>query len=822
MQTNNLYMVASVNNDKQCNYVKPFHYSDIETEYNTSLGKVNTPEDINTVKQAFLKINNTANGTITQCCNPELDETNVTTELLTQYRTKFPAVRDIIKNGVLDAIEVSTVAQNMAQNGWKVLSPYYLCKLSKSELKATSVPNVFRTATLLNDCYSKSCSADTVTLAHLFNSTRVDTSYTYYDDAKVAQSIQEGDAAGLEKYLRKYNKVNVYLTHDDYENTLLHLAARNKSSPKVLAMLLAVKPNLEVRNAEGDKPLHVACRYGNMPVIEQLVKLGAEVNPKNNKGETPVMLAVGYDNPKDRDVNGIMLRYLYNNGANLFDQDNKGNTILHHIIKHTPDTPEKTKLVRFIVDHGVSAETKNTAGLTALELTADLLDKLVPTTTKAPGATPAATRSPYFAEPVIPYKTNSPFPIKTINYDTLGKTKQTLTEKNIKPTKSSTTTTSAQTKTINTAPTTTTTTKYMAGSNAYSSDMQRFQKWLSGTSPTATVASLITNPSLTKAATTTTQAAATTTQAAATTPSQPFKNIEPFQVNNQDYDAMIPREKELLQIQTLLFNDILKSNPDKYNKYINVSEVPRGAPVEVLDYMCTGGNDSVTGTEDRETCEAMGGQLIKIKNPTTLVKLELLPDSERMIEAEEEDELYYPKYPESMPERPLPSLETESMATTTTQKAIKKTSQKANNKKVTTATKPTVKTNEMFTDFSETYISRDAEIAQPFDANGLSEGGNLTDNLQIYNQVPAFANNGNNLAKPNMVPVDLEHPKIPNGQYLIQETVKAGINSERISAEEGGQLVKKVKVLSSNLPLFITLILLFIMLGMVMYIWLKK
>lgn len=808
MQTNNLYMIASVNDEKQCNYVNPFYYSDIEAEYNTSLGKVNTPEDINAVKEAFVKINNTANGTITQCCNPELSEADVTTELLNQYRTKFPAVRDIIKNGVLDAIEVSTVAQNMATNGWKLLSPYYLCKLSNSDLKPTGTPNVFRTVTLLNDCYTKACNPDTVTLSHLFNSTRVDTSYTYYDDAKVAQSIQEGDTAGLEKYLRKYNKVNVYLTHDDYENTLLHLAARNKSSPKILAMLLAVKPNIEARNAEGDKPLHVACRYGNMPVIEQLVKLGAELNIGNNKGETPVMLAVGYSNPKEPELNGIMLRYLYNNGANLFVQDNKENTLLHHIIKHTPDTPEKTKLVRFVIDHGVSAETKNSDGLTALELTADLLDKLVPTTTKAPGATPVATQSPYFTEPKIPYKTNSPFPIKTINYDNLGKGKSNnnVSSNNAKITKSTQNSVSqnSQNKTVRTP------TKYMPGSNTSSSDMQRFQKWLSSTSPTATIAPLISDTSLTKAATTKPQTS--------TTVMQGFKNIEGFQVDKQDYDAMTPREKELLQIQTLLFNDIIKSNPDKYSGYINVSEVPRGAPVEVLDYMCTGGNESVMGSEDRETCEAMGGQFVKIKNPTTLVKLELLPESDRMIAAEDESELYYPKYPESMPERPLPTLEGESIATTTTEKA----SQKANNKKGTTATTPTIKTNEMFTDFSDSYKSRDVEIGLPFDPNAMASGGNLVDNLQIYNQVPAFVNNGNNLAKPNMVAVDLEHPKIPNGHYLVQETVKAGINAERIAAEEGGQLVKKVKVLSSNMPLFITLVLLFIMLGMVMYIWLKK
>jgi hypothetical protein len=354
----------------------------------------------------------------------------------------------------------------------------------------------------------------------------------------------------------------------------------------------------------------------------------------------------------------------------------------------------------------------------------------------------------------------------------------------------------------------------MPGNNATSSDMQRFQKWLSSTSPTATAAPLLSNTSLTKAVATKAQTTTTVLQG--------FKNIEGFQVVKQDYENMSSREKELLQIQTLLFNDILKSNPDKYNKYINVSEVPRGAPVEVLDYMCTGGNDSVTGSEDRETCEAMGGQFVKIKNPTTLVKLELLPESERMIAAEEEDELYYPKYPESMPERPLPTLESEPMPTQ--QKITQKRMQKGNTKKVSVpkVTNTKITTNEMFTDFSDTYKSRDIEIGLPFDPNAMASSGNLVDNLQIYNQVPAFANNGNNLAKPNMVAVDLEHPKIPNGHYLVQETVKAGLNAERISSEEGGVFTKKVKVLSSNIPLFITLILLFIMLGMVMYIWLKK
>ena len=802
---NNLYLIASVNNTKQCNYIKPFHYSDIEKDYNQTTGKVNTSDDINAVKSSIIKINNTANGKIVKCCDPGLSEANISS-LFSTYKAKFPFVREIKNNGVLSVLEVSTVPQS-ADSGWKPLNPYHLCKLSQSDLTQTSTPNVYRTKTLLNDCYSKDCSINTVTLAHLFNDVRKDTSYTYYDDAKVAQSIQEGDASGLEQYLRKYNKANVYLTHDDYQNTLLHIASRYYK-PKILAMLVAVKPNMELRNADGDKPLHIACRYGNMPVIEQLVKLGAEKNPKNNKGETPVMLAVAYDNPKDREINGIMLRYLYNNGANLFDVDNKGNTILHHIIEKTPDSPEKTKLVRFVIDHGVSAETKNKAGVSALELTAVLIDKLYPDPSRVGGDAKMNQEIPPFKEQQIPYKTDSPYPIKIVDYDKIksanafGKNKFPYYLSGYPYYYYDKSTGNQVTSSSNVS---VTPTRYMPGNNVYSSDMQRLQKWLSTVSPTETVPKLIANPDLTKPP--------YTTQPTTQVTKQPFKNIEGFQVTKQDYDAMTIREKELLQIQTILFNDIIKTNPNKYNKYINVSEIPKGAPVEVLDSMCTGGSDDVTGLEDRETCESMGGEFVKIKNPTTLVKLELLPESERRIDAEEEDELYYPKFPESMPEKPLPVLEPVEQPSTT--KAINQ---------LQPNTTPAITTNEMFTDFSESYVSRDASIMEPINNDRLA--GGMTDNLQIYNQVPEFKNDGNHLAKPNMVMVDLEHPKIPVGQYLVQETTKAGINADIISREAnaimGKPLEKKIDVLMSNIPMLLTAVLLFIILVISMYIWLKK
>ena len=197
---------------------------------------------------------------------------------------------------------------------------------------------------------------------------------------------------------------------------------------------------------------------------------------------------------------------MYNKGVSIMDVDKEGNTLLHHILKDAPNTQEKSKLVRYLIERGIDIEKENKKGETPLMYIHNRLEEL---------------------------KT----PIPESQYQ-----------------------------------------------------------------------------------------------------------IEPFKVSEREIHHFTDEERELLESQTLVFNSILRRNPNKYGGYINVNQVPKGAPLEILDHNCVG-HDGIMGIEDEAECIRQGGNFVKIKNTTTKVKLELLPESEKEIDAVEQEELYYDKYP---------------------------------------------------------------------------------------------------------------------------------------------------------------------------------
>jgi len=131
-----------------------------------------------------------------------------------------------------------------------------------------------------------------------------------------------------------------------------------------------------------------------------------------------------------------------------------------------------------------------------------------------------------------------------------------------------------------------------------------------------------------------------------------FFNIKPvrefFQgANIADVSKMTPDQISLMEIQTMLFNNVIRNNPSKYSGYINVGDLPAGSPIDVLDTVCVGGTN--TGNEDSTTCNANGGQIVKIKNKTTLVKLELLPEKQSAIDTVKQCDLYFKKIGDKFP-----------------------------------------------------------------------------------------------------------------------------------------------------------------------------
>ena len=122
----------------------------------------------------------------------------------------------------------------------------------------------------------------------------------------------------------------------------------------------------------------------------------------------------------------------------------------------------------------------------------------------------------------------------------------------------------------------------------------------------------------------------------------------------QDLTGDTVEHQSLLEIQSMLFNNIIRNNPKKYNGYISVDDIPKGAPIEILDTVCVGEN--MTGNEDSDECLAKGGQLIKIKNKTTKIKLELLPEDETVLDAVNEKDLYFNKENKKIPKETMPSV----------------------------------------------------------------------------------------------------------------------------------------------------------------------
>ena len=127
---------------------------------------------------------------------------------------------------------------------------------------------------------------------------------------------------------------------------------------------------------------------------------------------------------------------------------------------------------------------------------------------------------------------------------------------------------------------------------------------------------------------------------------EPFSNADG--ATTQSISDYTPEHVALLDIQTKLFNNILRNNLNKYGGYISVDDIPKGAPIEVLDTVCVGGV-GITGNEDSEECVGKGGRISKIKNKTTKIKLELISNEESQIDKVSQSDLYYPKDNKKVP-----------------------------------------------------------------------------------------------------------------------------------------------------------------------------
>jgi ankyrin repeat protein len=106
--------------------------------------------------------------------------------------------------------------------------------------------------------------------------------------------------------------------------TALHFATADLTAEKIAEMLIAAGASLEIKNEQGETPLHIAAKRGNVDVGENLLINKANVNVTAKSGITPLMMAC------------IMPHFPFVSmlaqapGINVNAADDMGDTALHY------------------------------------------------------------------------------------------------------------------------------------------------------------------------------------------------------------------------------------------------------------------------------------------------------------------------------------------------------------------------------------------------------------------------------------------------------------------------------------------------------------
>ena len=163
----------------------------------------------------------------------------------------------------------------------------------------------------------------------------------------------------IAKLLEQLDSSNINNTDNlDRKNTLLHYYVFTNGNVNILTQLLKKGANINQPNGAGNTPLHFAAvvKY-KLEIMKQLIEKGADINAQNNTGYTPLHNAVDFS-----EIDYI--KELIIRGADMNIKDKEGKTAFD-ILKSNFNDPTKLvkystifKLLNFDVDCNNTCEMK--------------------------------------------------------------------------------------------------------------------------------------------------------------------------------------------------------------------------------------------------------------------------------------------------------------------------------------------------------------------------------------------------------------------------------------------------------------------------------
>jgi ankyrin repeat protein len=125
----------------------------------------------------------------------------------------------------------------------------------------------------------------------------------------------------------------------------------------VIKTIIQLGADINGKDDFGNTPLIDASIMGKLDLVKMYLLLRAKINLKDADGETPLMHAL-------RNKNLKVARYLIEAGADVKARDDKGNTTLLHLVKKEIDAPD---IVKLLIDKGVDTTAENYYCRTAMQ-----------------------------------------------------------------------------------------------------------------------------------------------------------------------------------------------------------------------------------------------------------------------------------------------------------------------------------------------------------------------------------------------------------------------------------------------------------------------
>lgn len=200
--------------------------------------------------------------------------------------------------------------------------------------------------------------------------------FDYFVERPINEFVSESDVTSIESLFKiklgddiKYDAsrnlqyginekpIEAILT-DEAGWTLLHHAAFKCDSQRV-AELIKIGADINAKDQEGRTPLLYALTKKNLNFVEFLIRSGADVNISDNNNATALHWAV-----PNHDV--ALIEMLLGAGANVNCQDGEGWTPLHYAVMG-----KKKKIIRMLVAKGADINIEEKEGDTPLSIALD-------------------------------------------------------------------------------------------------------------------------------------------------------------------------------------------------------------------------------------------------------------------------------------------------------------------------------------------------------------------------------------------------------------------------------------------------------------------